>query len=116
MTKRALVLRCGYCHRPLPESARPGRPAEYCKRSHRQRAYEARRRAQRAGLADGLVIVGESELERLHDRLWALEAALDDVDVGLGEDRSPVAVWEAFERLYAAADRLRGTAVERVTR
>jgi hypothetical protein len=116
VTKTVGISRCGYCHRPLAAAGRPGRPPEYCKRSHRQRAYEARRRAQRAGLADGLVIVAQAELDRLHDRLYAVEAALDDVDSDLAQDRSTVAVWEAFEHLYAAADRLRGQSVEPVTR
>jgi len=116
VTKADGIQRCAYCHRPLAVGARPGRPARYCKRSHRQRAYEARRRAQRSGLADGLVIVGQAELDRLHDRLYALEAALDDVDGDLAQDRSSVAVWEAFEHLYAVADRLRGVSVELITR
>ncbi|MGP8058425.1 MAG: hypothetical protein ACLP9C_02140 [Acidimicrobiales bacterium] len=116
MTKPAGVARCAYCHRPLVVAGRPGRPARYCKRSHRQRAYEARRRAQRSGLADGLVIVAQAELDRLHDRLYALEAALEDVDSDLAQDRSAVAVWEAFEHLYGVADRLRGLSVELVTR
>jgi len=113
---KAAFPRCAYCHRPLAVGGRPGRPAEYCKRSHRQRAYEARRRAQRSGLADGLVIVAQAELDRLHDRLYAVEAALDDVDGDLTQDRSAVAVWEAFEHLYAAADRLRGQSVQPLTR
>ncbi len=116
MTKAGRVPRCAYCHRPLVATGRAGRPAEYCRRSHRQRAYEARRRAQRSGLADGLVIVAQVELDRLHDRIYALEAALDDVDADLTQDRSAVAVWEAFEHLYAAADRLRGQSVQPLTR
>ena len=60
--------------------------------------------------------MAQAELDRLHDRLYALESALDDVDGDLGQDRSPVAVWEAFEHLYGVADRLRGAAVDPVTR
>ena len=115
MTKRADTPRCAFCRRPLPEAGPTGRPARYCRRSHRQRAYEARRRAQRAGLPADQLVVAQADLDRLHDRLYALEAALEDVDRDLGVDRSPVALFEAFEHLYAAADGLRGTAVEPIT-
>jgi len=39
--------RCAYCKAPLPKAKRGRRP-NYCKASHRQRAYEMRRAAARA--------------------------------------------------------------------
>jgi hypothetical protein len=100
---------------------RPGRPAKYCKRSHRQRAYEARRRAERASLPAGLVVVEVSSLDRLHDRLYALEAALDDVDADLSQlpasasERSRLRAYHAaFAHLRTAAEDLRGLLVEPV--
>jgi hypothetical protein len=39
--------RCAYCKAPLPKATRGRRP-NYCKASHRQRAYEMRRAAARA--------------------------------------------------------------------
>lgn len=111
--------RCGYCRRPLPERRGPGRPARYCRRSHRQRAYEARRRAARSSLPAGDVVVAASELDRLHDRLYALEAALDDVQADLGAMRPGVparvraATYDAaLAHLCAAAEDLRGFVVE----
>lgn len=116
--------RCAYCRRPLEKAgydAGAGRPAKYCKRSHRQRAYEARRRAARAELPAGQVIVGQQDLDRLHDRLYALEAALDDVERDLAEiaaspsDRARGRAYEvAFAHLRAAAEDLRGVLVEPV--
>lgn len=114
--------RCAYCRRPILARPGPGRPARYCRRSHRQRAYEARRRAERAALPAGHVVVAQSDLDRLHDRLYALEAALDDVDADLADvphDRAarvsarPYAA--ALAHLAAAAGDLRGILVEPVT-
>ena len=117
------VARCAYCRRPLPAvgTGPAGRPAKYCRRSHRQRAYEARRRAARASLPDGQVVVAHADLDRLHDRLYALETALDDVAADLAEltgFASPQSRSRAYEaalaHLRAVAEDLRGVVVERV--
>lgn len=119
MTNLGETDRCGYCRRPLPERRGPGRPARYCKRSHRQRAYEARRRAARLSLPLGDVVVASVELDRLHDRLYVLEAALDDVEADLGALRTRATAAEratayeaAFGHLREAAEDLRGLVVE----
>jgi hypothetical protein len=127
VTKPAEPPRCAYCRRPLPAangdgpSGRAGRPAKYCRRSHRQRAYEARRRAARAELPDGQVVVVQVDLDRLHDRLYALEAALDDVATDLADsahrraERARAAALEAaLAHLRDAAEDLRGVLVEPV--
>jgi hypothetical protein len=77
--------------------AGPGRPKEYCRRSCRQRDYEARRRATEVGLGDDQVIVARSELDALHDRLYELEAAIEDVEGDL------VAAGRAGEQDYREA-------------
>lgn len=116
------MARCAYCRRPLPETRGAGRPATYCKRSHRQRAYEARRLAERASLASNQVVVDQADLDRLHDRLYALESALDDVASDLAELQSTstatsraLAYAAALRHLQEAAEDLRGTVVEPVT-
>lgn len=110
------MARCAYCRRPLALRPGPGRPARYCRRSHRQRAYEARRRAAEASLADGQVIVVQAQLDRLHDRLYALEAALDDVASDLsGTAPTAKALAAALAHLQTAAEDLRGVVVEPVT-
>lgn len=99
--------RCAYCRRPLPTTGGTGpagRPAKYCRRSHRQRAYEARRRAARASLSDGQVVVAHADLDRLHDRLYALETALDDVAADL-EELTGSASPQSRSRAYEAASR-----------
>lgn len=106
------LVRCRWCHRPLAAVSGIGRPRQYCRPSHRQRAYEARKRAERLALAPGDVVVAKAELDRLHDRLYRLEAALDDVDADLASDRSPARWQAAFHHLAEAARDLYGYTVE----
>ena len=116
MTKPPDTRRCAYCRRPLPPPGRTGRPATYCKRSHRQRAYEARRRADSLRVPTTQLVVEQAELDRLHDLLYALEAALQDVEQDLqGQTaKSDKAYRQAFLHLFRAADDLRGVVVEPV--
>lgn len=109
------MLRCRYCRRPLPRASKVGRPRTYCKRSHRQRAYEARRRAASLQIPDGQLLVSQDQLDRLHDRLYALESALDDVDGDLSGRAREGDYRAALRHLYAAADDLRGLVVEPLT-
>lgn len=106
--------RCGWCHRPVDQQAGAGRPRRFCCRSHRQRAYEARRRADQLQIPSGQVIVAEDELRRLHDRLYRLESAVEDVDADLAGKPGPKAYREAFEHLYEAAQGLVNVVVEPV--
>jgi hypothetical protein len=75
------VIRCKWCNRPIaaPDGRGPGRPREYCRRSCRQRDYEARRRAAERGLDEGEIIVTRARLAQLQDRLWVLGCAVEDV-------------------------------------
>jgi hypothetical protein len=96
----------------FPAQPGPGRPRRYCRRSHRQRAFEARRLAERMGLDSGEALVPVSGLMALRDRLYELEAALDDVEQDL-RGRPPLEEYrEAFRHLYAAAAQLRGAVLE----
>ena len=116
MTKPIDTERCAYCRRPLPPPNPTGRPATYCKRSHRQRAYEARRRADSLEIPATQLVVEQAELDRLHDLLYSLEAALQDVELDLQgrTDRSDKVYRQAFLHLFRAADDLRGVVVEPV--
>ena len=75
--------RCGWCHRPLEERPGSGRPRRFCSPSHRQRAYEARRHADSLQVPTGQAIVTEADLRLLHDRLYRLESAVEDVQSDL---------------------------------
>ncbi|HEX3460922.1 MAG TPA: hypothetical protein VHT49_08450 [Acidimicrobiales bacterium] len=65
-------------------------------------------------LPAGQVIVTENELHRLHDRLYRLEAAVEDVEADLAGAKSAKAYQQAFEHLYEAARDLTGVVVEPV--
>ena len=111
MTKSPESVRCGWCHRPLAQSAGAGRPRQFCGPSHRQRAYEARRRAEVLRIPTGHCIVAEEDLRRLHDRLYRLEAAVEDVTSDLCDDARPAAYRRAYEHLLDAAVDLAGMVV-----
>lgn len=53
-----------------------GRPRQYCRRSCRQRAYEARRRAAELGFGDEELVVTRNELFDARDRLAEVADAL----------------------------------------
>jgi hypothetical protein len=94
------------------QSEGAGRPRRFCSRSHRQRAYEARRRADSLKIPAGQVVVAEEDLRRFYDRLYRLEAAIEDVTADLGRSAGPKDYREAFEHLYESARDLVGTVVE----
>ena len=70
---------CRWCGRPVAQAVGRGRPREFCRRSCRQRDFEARQRATRHGLDESDVIVARAERDELRDRLFVLRCAVDDV-------------------------------------
>ncbi len=96
--------RCRWCGQPFATA--PGQAArEYCRRSCRQRDYEARRRSAELELGDAELVVAPDELGTLHDRLYELEAAIEDVDRDLAASDRPreKELREALDWLLAAA-------------
>jgi hypothetical protein len=80
MTEIAEAQRCRWCGRRLPVRKGPGRPRAFCGGSCRQQDYLRRQRAQEAGLAEHELVVTRAELDDLHDRLYVLESAIEDVE------------------------------------
>ena len=66
-----------------------GRPKLFCKRSCRQRDFEARQRATERGLDETDIIVARHERDALLDSLYVLQCAVDDVDRELAIARTP---------------------------
>jgi hypothetical protein len=64
----------------LPPPAATGRPRRYCRAVCRQRDFEARQRAAEVGLTETELVITRGELETLHDQLYVLEAAVEDVE------------------------------------
>jgi hypothetical protein len=58
------------------------------------------------------VIVAEDDLRKLHDRLYRLEAAVEDVRSDLAGNPPAAAYRQAYEHLFEAAQDLVGVVVE----
>jgi hypothetical protein len=82
------LLHCGWCGRGFEPSTGRGRPRRYCKRSCRQRDYEARRRAAERGLDEDELILTRAELDELRDRLFVLSETVRDVETDLTDDEA----------------------------
>lgn len=94
--------RCGWCSRPIEQPA-TGRPRKYCKAACRQQDYEARRRSHEAGLSEAELIVTRQRLDELHDHLFVLRCAVEDVDRDLPRARTAKELREAIAWLLDAA-------------
>ena len=95
--------RCRWCGRSFTANPGPGRPRRFCRPGCRQQAYQARRLAAADGLGDDDVIVDRLVLEDLQDRLYCLQAALDDVVRDLEASREPADVEAALTWLMSNA-------------
>ncbi len=101
------VRRCRWCARPFPVRHGPGRPREFCRRSCRQRDYEARQRAAEVGLSEDELVMTRQAIDELRDRLYVLEAAIEDVERDLAGSPGEAEYRDAVEWLLAAARPLR---------
>ena len=103
---------CAWCGGAIPESGGTGRPRRYCRRSHRQRAFEARRLGAARGLGPNEAVVSAPELAALADRVYLVQAALDDTADDLRGNPGIDEVRDAYEHLRAAAAELARTRLE----
>lgn len=108
MTKPRDTRRCRWCGRAFEVFAGPGRPRAYCKASCRQADYVARQRRDEVGLSESELIVARRDLDELRDKLYALEAAVEDVDRDLAEAESEQDLRDALQWLLDAARPLMG--------
>lgn len=95
--------RCGWCGRRYKAAIGPGRPRLYCRRSCRQRDYEARMRAAELGLSEHDLVVTRQELSRLDDLIYVLACAVEDVDRDLSVEHDTEDVQRALRWLMEAA-------------
>ena len=72
--------RCRWCRRALPERKGRGRPREFCSSRCRQWDWVARQRAHELALSDGELVIAKATLDELHDDLYVLACAVDDVE------------------------------------
>lgn len=105
--------RCQWCGGEFETARGPGRPSLYCRRSHRQRAYEARRLAGERGIRPDEVLISRHTWERLRDALYRLEAAAEDVAMDLLSGRPTKTEYvAALAHLSTAVRDLQDVAVE----
>lgn len=99
--------RCRWCARRFRVTPGPGRPREFCRRSCRQRDYEARRRAAEVGLSEDELVLTRRAMDDLRDRLYVLEAAIEDVERDLTGTPTKADYRDAVAWLLDAARPLR---------
>lgn len=104
--------RCRWCGGRFSVAPGPGRPRLYCRRSHRQRAYEARNLAAEHRLTADDVLISRAAFEQMRDLLYRIEAALQDVDADLAGDTPPEEYRQALWHLYQAAADARSFTLE----
>lgn len=100
--------RCRWCARPFEVKPGPGRPREFCRRSCRQRDYEARQRSAEVGLSEDELVLTRRAFDELRDRLYALEAAVEDVERDLAGEPTDQDYRDAVAWLLDAARPLAG--------
>lgn len=95
--------RCAWCSRALPTRSPQaiGRRAIYCRRSCRQRAYEARRRSAELGIGDDDLVITRNELDDANDRLFEIRLLAADARRDL-DDR--LAATRVLSRLLDGID------------
>jgi hypothetical protein len=101
--------RCRWCRRVLPEQ-KMGRPRLFCSQSCRQWDWVGRQRARELQLNEDELIITKAELDQLHDELFVLACAVDDVDRDLasaGKAPGTSAVNEMLGWLMEAARPIR---------
>lgn len=103
MTESGELRRCPWCAEIVPTAGGPGRPRRFCRRSHRQRHYEARRLAAAQGIAADEVLLSREVFDAWRDQIALLASAVEDADQDLGEAPGLREYTEAFQGLYAAA-------------
>jgi hypothetical protein len=93
----------------LPERRGPGRPREFCSAACRQWDWVGRQRARELQLSEGELVVARAALDALHDDLFVLACAVEDVERDLRATRRPTTreLQEALDWLLEAARPLR---------
>lgn len=110
--EQGAAVRCAWCGRRFVPSAGPGRPRRYCKRSCRQRDFEARQRISADGLAEGELVVTRQALSQIDDLVYVLACAVEDVERDLSADHDDEDVRRSLSWLLDAARPLAARSVK----
>lgn len=105
------AVRCRWCRRVVPRRQGPGRPREFCSQRCRQWDWVSRQRAADLALGVNEIVVRRDELDRLHDDLYMLACAVEDVERDLGAKPTNRELSEALDWLLDAARPLGGAEI-----
>lgn len=100
---RGSEVSCAWCGRRFVPGSGPGRPRRFCRRSCRQRDYEARQRIRTEGLADDELVVTRQALSRIDDLVYVLACAVEDVERDLATVHVDEDIARALSWLMEAA-------------
>lgn len=90
--------RCRWCRRVLP-AQKLGRPRVFCSQACRQWDWVGRQRARELQLNEDELIITKAELNQLHDELYVLACAVDDVERDQSAARKAATAKELGEML-----------------
>ena len=82
-------LKCRWCRSPLPASSGAGRPREFCSQACRQWDWVARQRATELALSEDELVITRTERDKLHDQIFVLRCAVQDVEQDLDPSIDP---------------------------
>ena len=99
--------RCRWCRRVIVRKPGPGRPKQFCSQRCRQWDWVSRQRAADLALGPNEIVVRRDELDRLHDDLYTLGCAIEDVERDLDSKPSNRELTDAVDWLLQAAKPLR---------
>lgn len=97
--------RCRWCRRVIVRTPGPGRPKQFCSQKCRQWDWVSRQRAADLALGANEIVIRRDDLDRLHDDLYVLACAIEDVERDVLVETSPSAaeVREALDWILSAA-------------
>lgn len=102
------TVRCRWCRRVVTRTPGPGRPKQFCSQRCRQWDWVSRHRAADLALGDNEIVVRRDELDRLHDDLYTLACATEDIERDLDTKPSNRELADALDWLLQAAKPLQG--------
>ncbi len=108
--------RCRWCRRVLP-AHKMGRPRVFCSQACRQWDWVGRQRARELQLNENELIVAKATLDELHDELYVLACAVEDVErdlASVGDKRAAKELDQMLVWLLDAARPLRDRELGRV--
>ncbi|MET9326872.1 hypothetical protein [Tsukamurella sp. NPDC003166] len=108
-SRRRRSAACAWCGREVVSEG-PGRTRKYCRRSCRQRAYEARQALAGTALPEDSVVLTADEAQAQGERMFEVRCAAEDVRTAIAEGAPVGELAELADRLVEtarAAERLR---------